>query len=868
MEKIILVDGNNLLFRSYYATAYNGTMMMNSKGFPTNALFGFANMMNKIILEEKPTYMIVAFDKGKTFRHAEYEDYKGGRATTPDELKMQFPKAKEMLTYMGIQYYECDNYEADDILGTFAAYCDKDPNFIGTIVSSDKDLLQLISDDIDIKLLKQKDYIRYNKQTFHEAYGIDPIHVIDLKALMGDSSDNIPGVRGVGEKTALKMLQDYKTLDGVYENLDQFTPKMREKLESSKADAYLSYHLATIVRDVPMEIRIEDVKCKAKDHAALNKLYEELEFYSFLRKEDKELPHQAHTNREFKTIHDMNEVNITKPCAGYLEILGVNYHTAPILGLAIYNDEDAFYIPIDILKQNPEKICNFIEYTYDYKKIYTALKWHQIVLKNIHFDTMIAAYLLDYNIKDDIAYLANQFDYEIPFYENVFKKLKTKEIYEEDNADITAYHAILKAEFIYKTKDLFAKKLKEEELNTLYEEIEVPLARVLADMEYNGVHIDQEELKKMGEEIQIKIELIEKDIYNDAGCEFNISSPKQLGEILFEKLNLPHGKKNKSGYATSADILEKIKNDHPIVNKILEYRMLTKLYTTYIEGLMNTILKDGKIHTIFTQTLTRTGRLSSIDPNLQNIPIRYEYGRLIRKAFVPSANSIIISGDYSQVELRILAHMAHVDTLIDTFKKGVDVHTKTAADIFKVEENQVTNDMRRIAKAVNFGIIYGISSYGLSENVGITPGEAKVFIDNYFESYPGIKEYMDTIVMKAYLDGYVRTLMNRKRIIPELNNKNRFIRSSGERIALNTPIQGTSADMIKKAMVDIDKRFKEENIKSKMILQVHDELVFDTLESEKEKVIEIVTECMEHVVELDVPLHVDIEYGANWYQAK
>lgn len=868
MEKIILVDGNNLLFRSYYATAYNGTMMMNSKGFPTNALFGFANMINKIVLEEKPTYMIVAFDKGKTFRHAEYEGYKGGRATTPDELKVQFPKAKEMLGYMGIKYYECDNYEADDILGTFAAYCDKNPNFIGTIVSSDKDLLQLISDDIDIKLLKQKDYIRYNKKTFHEAYGIDPIRVIDLKALMGDSSDNIPGVRGVGEKTALKMLQDYETLDGVYANLDAFTPKMREKLEASKEDAYLSYHLATIVKDVPMEICIEDTKCKPKDHMGLNKLYEELEFYSFLKKEDREPLQKVEPVHEFKTIQNMDEVHITVPCAGYLEILGTNYHTAPILGLAIYSDEDSFYIPFDVLKQNPSKVSSLITYTYDYKKIYTALKWNGILLENVIFDTMIAAYLLDYNIKDDIAYLANQFDYDIPFYENVFKKLKTKEIYEEENPDITAYHAILKAKFIYETKELFEQKLKEEELAQLFEQIEVPLARVLADMEYDGVHIDQDALKKMGEEIQIKMELVEKDIYNDAGCEFNISSPKQLGEILFEKLNLPHGKKNKSGYSTSADILNKIKNDHPIVDKILEYRMLTKLYTTYVEGLMNTILKDGKIHTIFTQTLTRTGRLSSIDPNLQNIPIRYEYGRLIRKAFVPSPNSIIISGDYSQIELRILAHMAHVDSLIATFKSGVDVHTKTAADIFKVEENQVTKEMRRIAKAVNFGIIYGISSYGLSENVGITPGEAKKFIDNYFESYPGIKEYMDGIVLKAYQDGYVRTLMHRKRTIPELNNKNKLIRSSGERIALNTPIQGTSADIIKKAMVDIDRRFREENIQSKMILQVHDELVFDTVLEEKEKVIEIVTECMEHVLDLDVPLHVDIEYGDNWYQAK
>ena len=868
MEKIILVDGNNLLFRSYYATAYSGNMMSNSKGFPTNALFGFANMMNKIILEEKPTYMIVAFDKGKTFRHAEYKDYKGGRSETPDELKMQFPKAKEMLTYMGIQYYECDNYEADDILGTFAAFCDEDPNFVGTIISSDKDLLQLISDDIDMKLLKQKDYIRYNKETFRKDYGIDPIHVIDLKALMGDSSDNIPGVRGIGEKTALKMLQDYETLDGVYAHLDAFTPKMREKLETSKEDAYLSYHLATIIRNVPMEINMDDVKCKPKDHAKLNQMYEELEFYSLLRKEETSTTSSIPSSHDCKIIQNMDEVHISKPSAGYLEILGTNYHSAPILGLAVYNDEDSFYIPFDVLKQVSSDMLSMIHYTYDYKKVYAALKWHNISLESVEFDTMIAAYLLDYNIKDDIAYLANQFQYEIPFYEDVFKKLKTKDIFEEDDPEMTAYNAILKAKFIYETKSTLEQKLKDGELFELFEQVEMPLAHVLADMELTGVHVDPEELKKMGEEIQIKIELVEKDIYNDAGCQFNISSPKQLGEILFEKLGLPHGKKNQSGYSTSADILNKIQNEHPIVNKILEYRMLTKLYTTYIEGLMSTILSDGKIHTIYTQTLTRTGRLSSIEPNLQNIPIRYEYGRLIRKAFVPSHNSIIISGDYSQIELRILAHMAHVESLIDTFKRDVDVHTKTAADIFRVEENQVTKDMRRIAKAVNFGIIYGISSFGLSENVGITPQEAKRFIDNYFESYPGIKEYMDSTILKAYQDGFVRTLMNRKRLIPELSNKNKLIRSSGERIALNTPIQGTSADMIKKAMVDIDRRFREENIQSKMILQVHDELVFDTLIEEKEKVISIVTECMEHVLNLDVPLKVDIEYGDNWYQAK
>lgn len=863
MEKIILVDGNNLLFRSYYATAYSGNFMKNSKGFPTNALYGFTNMINKIINEECPTYMIVAFDKGKTFRHEKYEQYKDGRIEMPDELKVQFPLAKELLTHMGIKYYECDNYEADDIIGTFAKYCDEEEDFIGTIVSSDKDLLQLISHDVDIKLLKQKDYIRYNEKSFKDAYGIEPINIIDLKALMGDSSDNIPGVKGIGEKTALKLLHDYKTLNGVYDNLDKLTPKMREKLENDKDNAYMSYDLATIYKEVPMEISIPDIKLKNKNSDKLNEMYKELEFYSFLKKEEKKVDN----NIEVKIIENTSEINVQKDSAYYLEILGTNYHSSKILGMAIYNEDNSFYIPFEILEKKHD-FLDKLKYTYDYKKNYVALKKHNINILNTNFDTMIAGYLLEYNIKEDISYLANSFNYNIPFYDEMYLKNKSKSLYEEEDIKKTAKAALLKAKFIYETKNIFEEKLKEEKLLDLFEEIEMPLSKVLGDMEYNGVLIDQNELNKLGEEFKIKIELLEQSIYNDAGEKFNISSPKQLGEILFDKLQLPHGKKNKSGYSTSIDVLNKLLGKHPIIEKIIEYRTINKLYTTYVEGLKNAICRDGKIHTIYTQTLTRTGRLSSIEPNLQNIPIRNEYGALIRKAFIPSENGIIMSGDYSQIELRILSHMANIDSLKKAFYDNIDIHIKTASDIFKIPTDLVDKKMRRIAKAVNFGIIYGISSFGLSENLHIRPKEAKEFIDSYLQTYPGVKQYMDDTIKKAYENGYVRTLFNRKRTIGELQNKNYMIRQSGERIALNTPIQGTSADIIKKAMIEIAKKLEQEKMQTKMIIQVHDELVFDVPNNEKEKIEKIIKDIMENVCELSVPLNVEIAYGKNWREAK
>ena len=860
MKKIILIDGNNLMFRSYYATAYNGNFMKNSKDFPTNALFGFTNMINKIINEEKPTYILVAFDKGKTFRHEEYQDYKGGRTETPDELKKQFPVAKNLLTAMGIKYYEIDNYEADDIIGTFAKFCDDEPDFIGTIVSSDKDLLQLISSDVDIKLLKSHDYIRYNETSFEAEYGIKPINIIDLKSLMGDSSDNIPGVKGVGEKTALKLLQDYKTLDGIYENIDSIKGKLKEKLEYDKENAYKSYHLATIVKDVPLNINIDDTKYEGSNTDKLNQIYEELEFYSFLKKETPKKLDKIN----FKIIKDINEINVEGDVAISLEVFGSNYHNSEIVGMGVYNENIAYYIPKEIIKQNPKFLKENIKYTYDLKKIAVALKYLNIDIKNVTFDAMIAGSLLDYNIKDDMAYLAGQLDYNLEFYENIFGKFNKLKMPDEN---LVAENLVKRAKFIYETKDLLEKKLNQENLNELFNTIELPLSLVLADMEYTGVKVDRTLLNEMGEKIKIKLELLTKDIYNLAGEEFNISSPSQLSVILFEKLNLPHKKKTANGYSTAIEVLNKLKHEHPIINLIIEYRKLSKIYSVYIEGLQTYIKEDGKIHTIYTQNLTRTGRLSSIEPNLQNIPIRDEIGREIRQAFVPSFD-YIAGADYSQIELRVLAHIAGVKSLIEAFKEGKDIHSKTASDIFKVPESEVTSHMRRVAKAVNFGIIYGISSYGLAENIGMTPKEAQNFIDTYLKAYPGIKEYMENTIKHAKEKGYVKTLFERKRNIPELKNTVYTIRQSGERIALNTPIQGTAADIIKLAMVKVYDEFSKNNLKSKMIIQIHDELIIDTYKEELEKVKEILSNTMENVYKLKVPLKADVHYGKNWAEAK
>lgn len=864
MKKIVLVDGNNLLFRSYYATLYTGNIMRNKDGFPTNGVYGFVNMINKIVNDEKPEYMMVAFDIGKTFRHEKYERYKDGRKETPDDLKVQFPIAKKILAAMGIKYLECAGYEADDIIGTVSMWCEKDPEYEALIVSSDKDLLQLISDKTMVKLLKTKDYIMMDRKTFNETYGFEPIHMIDLKALMGDASDNIPGVRGIGEKGAIKLVSEYTTIENIYANINNIKGATQTKLIEGKDDAYYSKDLVTIYREVPLDVSFDDLKYKNCNIEELTSIYKDLGFYSLLKKlddviEEDEKKEEHNSIDNFKVITDINEVKINEETAIWLDTTIGNYHDAELLGISLYNNNLAYYIPFDILKNNYNVLnTEFNLFTYDYKKLIVIFNRYGIKVPKIGFDTMISAYLLNYETKDDIAYLANNMNFNIHIYDK-------KEVVSDEEA---SKRAILKAKFIYTSKKELYNKMKEEDTIYLFENIEMPLAKVLAKMEIEGIRVDKNILKEMGEEIKIKLELITKDIYNYAGCEFNINSPKQLGEILFEKLNLPYGKKNKSGgYTTDADVLKKLV-DYPIVNCILEYRALTKLYSTYIDGMINCIREDGKIHTIYTQTLTRTGRLSSIEPNLQNIPMRSEYGRLIRKAFIPESNSVILSSDYSQIELRVFAHLSGVNDLINAFNEGIDIHTKTAMDIFKVPQEGVTKNMRRQAKAVNFGILYGISSYGLAEDLGIPVKEAKEFINKYFDTYPGVRDYMDKEIETAKKNGYVKTIMNRKRVINELKSTNYMIRNMGERMALNTPVQGSASDILKKAMIEIDEIFEKENIKSKMLLQVHDELIFNVYDDEIDKVKEIVYNTMTNVFDLKVPLDVDIELGNNWYEAK
>lgn len=859
MKKVVLVDGNNLLFRSYYATAYQGNFMKNSKGFPTNALYGFVNMINKIINDENPSYMLVAFDKGKTFRHDKYEDYKAGRIEMPNELKEQFPVAKEILTNLGIKWFEIDNYEADDIVGTMARMIDKSTDYQGLIVSSDKDLLQLITDKVVMKLLKSKDYVMMTEETFFETYGLTPDKMIDIKALQGDASDNIPGVKGIGEKTALKLLQDFGSLEDVYDNLAYIKGAVATKLINGRDKAFESKDLVTIYKEVPLGFGIEDTLIDKGNLEGLKKIYENLEFYSFLKNMKVKRKKEAIDIKEVSSLKDIESISF--PVSFYIEIDKSNYHLANVLGMGLFDGNCAYYV----YKEKIYDVLNYIndkeKYTYDLKKHYVTMKKQGLDLKNVSFDSSVAAYLLNYNVKDDVAYLANQFGYDVSFYE-VISKAK---VLDEDTIKKLV---IDKAKFIFETKDELLSEMQKEDCIYLFNEIEMPLSIVLGEMEYVGIRIDKSVLYEMNKELDCKIEEISNKIYELVGKKFNISSPKQLGEILFEKLKIGTGKKTRSGYSTDKTILEKYKDRHPVVPLVLEHRMLTKLQSTYIVGLEGNILEDGKIHTIYTQTLTRTGRLSSIEPNLQNIPVRTTYGKLIRKAFVAEKDSILLSSDYSQIELRVFAHFSKVPNWIEAFKKDMDIHTRTAMDIFNVKEDEVTSLMRRQAKAVNFGILYGISGFGLSEDLGISVKEAREFINKYFETYSGTKVYMDSVIKDAYEKGYVMTIMNRKRRIDELSNTNYMIRQQGERMALNTPIQGSSADILKKAMIDIYKEFKEKNVKSKMLLQVHDELIFNVVNEEEQMIREIVDRCMDNAYKLDVPLKVDIQVGNNWYEAK
>lgn len=890
-KRAILIDGNNLLFRSYFATAYSGNLMKNSKGFPTNALFGFVNMINKIVTEEQPEYVMVAFDKGKSFRHKEYAEYKAGRSETPNDLLIQFPRAYEILDAMGLPAISMDNYEADDIIGTFARMADEDECYNATIVSSDKDLLQLISKEVDVKLLKQKDYIIMNEETFRETYGIEPIRIIDLKSLMGDASDNIPGVKGIGEKTALTLLKEYGTLESIYENIETIKGKLKEKLETDKDNAFYSKYLATIYKEVPLNMTFENIKIREKDDKKLLSIYEDLEFFSLIKKEkqkenigedqlslfDTETKTQQEDTIDVLDIEETTNViypenidydvidgefDLDSDFAFYLEMDKENYHFANILGMSIYDGNKIYFLTKRGILENRD-IFTHATSTYDLKKAIVVLNSLGIKLPNCTYDTMIASYLLNDNVKEDISYIAKTKGYSVEFYDILVKK---GQVVDEDTF---RKNLSLKSKFIYETKETYINELKNEEMLELFNNIEMPLINVLAKMEIEGIRVNPNTIDEMREELEAKLDVIKNAIYDLTGEEFNISSPKQLGEVLFEKLDLPHGKKKgRNGYKTDHDTLVKLIDKHPVIAVILKHRSLNKLLNSYMNSINDFIKEDGKIHPIFKQAITRTGRLSCTEPNLQNIPIRSEEGKQIRKAFLPEEGHIIMSSDYSQIELRLLAHISKCDSLINAFNHHEDLHTKVASDIYEIPIEEVTKDERRTAKAVIFGIVYGISGFGLGENLDINVSDAKKFIDKYLNMYPGVKNYMEKIVESAKEKGYVRTIMNRKREIEELKNPNHMIKKAGERMALNTPIQGSSADIIKKAMIEVDKEITSRNLNSKLIIQVHDELVLTVPIEEKEIMESLVREVMENTFNLLVPLKVEVDSGNNWYDAK
>lgn len=858
MKKVILIDGNNLMFRSYFATAYSGSIMRNSKGQATNALYGFVSMINKIIDEENPQYMVVAFDVGKNFRHEKYAEYKAGRNETPQDLKSQMPIAKKILDAMGIKRLELEGYEADDIIGTLAKEADMDPEYDGLIVSSDHDLMQLISPVVSMKMLKSKDYKYYTPETFHEEYGFEPIKIIDLKALMGDASDNIPGVKGIGEKTAIKLIQSYGSLDGVYENINEIKGKVKEKLEVDKDNAYFSFDLATICRDVPLNIELAELTYEGPNYKELKSIFQELEFHFFLK--NKMFTSIEEEKQEFKVVENIEDIDSSLEYSYYIECDRDNYHYANILGMSMYDGVNLYFIPKDKVKDVLEKFRVRLRYTYSLKKNIVLAHRLGIELNNSDYDAMILYYLLDNTTKDDLSLKLSDEGISAYYYDDVIKG----KISEDDFKN----GIVLKAKFVWDKKDELLYRLEKSGMMDLYSNIEMPLVKVLADMEMTGIRVDREVLINMQGALKDKIVKLENDIFDKVGFTFNLSSPKQLGDALFNKLEIPYPGKKGNSYSTESAILEKLVDDYPIIKLIIDFRTFSKLYNTYVEPLSSYIEEDGKIHTIYKQTLTRTGRLSSVEPNLQNIPTHEEEGKLIRKAFISEEGATLMSADYSQIELRILASISGDETMIESFKNDEDIHRRVAADIHSVPLENVTKEMRSTAKSVIFGIVYGISGFGLGENLKISSKDAKIFIEKYYEMYPKVKEYMDNIKKSAYETGYVSTLYNRIRYIDELKSPVYMVRSGGERIALNTPIQGTGADIMKIAMINLYKALIDKNLKSKIILQVHDEVILNVYEDEYKEVEEIVRSCMEEAAKLQVPLKVDIECGKNWYDAK
>lgn len=869
MEELILIDGNSLLFKAYYATAAMGNLMMNKDGIPTNGVFGFANMLSRI-LERNPKYIVVAFDYGKkTFRNEMMEEYKATRKETPEELKCQFSMVREFLDAYHIHYIEKEGFEGDDIIGTLSSKGEED-GLLVSIFTGDKDAFQLVSSQTTVyrtvKGVSQLDV--YTPSTIAEKYGLEPDQIRDFLGLMGDSADNIPGIKGVGEKTALKLLHQYGTIENLKEHMYEIKGKMGEKVRVGIDLGLQSKQIATILRDIDIEFNLAEVEYHGYDYEELKAFYTKYDMNSLLKRISIETPTQQVIELSYEIVHTLPEINEDVAMLG--AIYDNNYHKSIVLGYGIYNKHHAYYISYeDAIKDenflNYMKNENYHKYTYNIKAQLLSAKWNGIEINGLSFDLQLASYILNPSLKDEMKYICDYYGYtSLQYEEEVFGKLSKKHIPE---LEIVAKHTVSKAKAIYELKDIVTDKLKKEQQYDLYQNIEIPVTFILAKMEYVGAKVDKTVLQQLDVTFDHQIKEIEEDIYILAGEKFNIASPKQLGDILFVKLGLPNGKKTKTGYSTSADILEKIEDKHPIVPLVEQYRLLTKLSSTYVKGLQDQIFPDGKIHTIFNQALTQTGRLSSIEPNLQNIPVRQEEGKLIRKAFIPS-HDYLVTFDYSQIELRILAHLANVKSLQKAFLEDKDIHTHTAALVFKVSDEEVTPNMRRQAKAVNFGIIYGMGEFRLSKQIGVSLNEAKEFIRRYYEEYPEIKTYMNQVVEDCKRDGYVSTVLNRKRYISTINDKNYIVREQAKRFAMNSPIQGSGADILKLAMIKVDELMKEKHLKSEMIIQVHDELIFDVYAEELEEMMNIIKSAMENAFKMNVPLKVDGAYATNWYDLK
>ena len=868
MKRLVLIDGNSIVFRAYFATAYPGaTLMQTSKGEYTNALFAFINMFEKII-SDQDDLVLVAFDtKEPTKRHQAYEAYKAGRAKMPEELASQLSLINDYLDVMGIKHYRQAGYEADDIIGTFSKYEGYDVH----IYSSDKDLLQLVNDHVTVHLLKKgmKEVHDFTPEKLLEVYELTHHQMIDLKALMGDPSDNIPGVPGVGEKTAIKLLKEYGTVDAVLDNASNIKGKLGEKIQDNIELAKLSKSLVTIDTDADLALDFEDIKRATVDQQARIHFLQRYELHMLARELEVKPTTESWSFEVIQTEAALKPFLVDE-AAIYLELSETNYHRADLWGIGIATPKGQCYVDPAFALSSP-MFKAYLEdskkrkWTYDAKALIVYMKWQGIDTQAIDFDLLLSAYIINAHLgKEEFKRIVSAFHYDdVEYEEKVYGKGAKKGLPE----DLSHHrHIASKARAILKLKRDQIEALKKEEQFDLYKNVELPLSYVLADMEFQGIHVDETVLNELGEDFKTRLDSLEKTIITLAGKSFNISSPKQLGEVLFDDLALPHAKKTKTGYSTNADVLNKLKSHHPIIEHILNYRTLSKLNSTYVEGLRPHIMEDGKIHTIYMQALTTTGRLSSVDPNLQNIPIRTEEGRLIRKVFKASNDRYLVGADYSQIELRVLAHIADVKPLIKAFNDGADIHEQTAKQVFNIEE--VTSDQRRAAKAVNFGIIYGISAWSLADDINVSQKEAQAFIDTYLTIYPEIKSYMESTVEFAKTHDYVETILKRRRYIPELKSPVFMQRAFGERTAMNAPIQGSAADILKVAMIDLHQALKEKQLKSKMILQVHDELILDVYEDELDMVKSLMEEKMSQAYPMKVSLKTSLDVGRSWYEVK